>query len=195
MLPAPFEAIAPLDPANPLRALSLPQWVQNSLGALTAGYMSPTIPADFVFTEQQRSALERRIEDIDLAEMASDVDLTMAVVVELLEGFGGPRLSEDQARLRAKAYITALEGLPTWCVAEARRLYLRAEAGPQNYDFAPSPPRLAEIAKLALARLRAQRCELQRLLRAKPDRVTEHNPKIAKGFADLLADLKARARL
>jgi hypothetical protein len=167
--------------------------VLNSLRDLTADYTHPIITKpECVLTEPQRLAIERRVEELSTAELAGDIDVTMAAVVELLEGFGGPRPSDDQARLRAKAYITALEGVPTWCVIEAGRRWLRAEAGPQKYDYPPSPPRLAEIAKSVRGHLTAQRCDLQRLLRAKPDRFThERSDAIKKGYAELLANLTA----
>ena len=63
--------------------------------------------------------------------------------------------------------MDALEGVPTWAVFEARRRWLQARAGSQNYDFAPSPPRLREVANDALSEVRGQRSTLQRLLRAR----------------------------
>jgi hypothetical protein len=118
----------------------------------------------------------------------------MAVVAELFESFGTLRLTEAQAKARAKGYLTALEGVPTWAVAEASRRWLQAKAGPQNYDFAPSPPRLREIADDALSEVRGQRCVLQRLLKASPPMVAENDlgtrKRINEGFAELLGRLK-----
>lgn len=197
MMPVVVEPIASLDPERPLQALSLPAWLQRCLNALTRDFSSPTIPTDLGLTEDQRAAIAVRVRQLGEAEIACDVDHTMAVVVQLSEGFPAGRLSDDQARLKAKAYITALEGVPTWAVAEASRRWLQARAGPQNYDFVPSPPRLREIADDVLADLRAQRIALRRLLSAKtqlnapPDPAMEQ--RINRQFAQLLDRLKGKA--
>jgi hypothetical protein len=51
------------------------------------------------------------VEQLNAAELACDVDHTVAVVIDLLEGFPGARLSDEQARIRCKAYIEALESI------------------------------------------------------------------------------------
>jgi len=196
MLPMKFEPISPLDPERPLRALSLPGWLQRSVSVLTADYSTPTIPAEFALSEEQRGDVQNRVDQLGEAEIACDVDQTMTVVVELMEAFPAAKLSCEQARLKAKGYITALEGLPTWAVAEAGRLWLQARAGPQNYDFAPSPPRLREVADEVLISVRKQRHLLQRLLRATPESGQEQNSetqqRINEGFTELLARLKTK---
>jgi hypothetical protein len=132
-----------------------------------------------------------RIEEIEKAEMLCDVDHTMAVVVDLLDAFPSTKLSEEQQKSKAKGYMTALEGMPTWAVAEARVRWLQARAGAQNYDFAPSPPRLREISDYVLTEVRGQRIVLCRLLNAKPDPPFERsNPRVIEGFNDLLRTLK-----
>lgn len=195
MLPAKFEPVPRLDPEHPLPALSLPAWLQRCASAMTADSLSPTIPTELQLSDEQRAAVALRVDDLSEAELAYDVDHTSAVVVELLEGFGGARLSDDQARLKAKAYITALEEVPTWAVVEAARRWLQAKAGPQSYDFAPSPPRLRQISDHVLAELRAQRVTLTRLLKAKPERSVERDPAVRQAvtrqFGELLHHLRS----
>jgi hypothetical protein len=192
MLPTRFEPIQPLDPDQPLQALSLPPWVQRCLKDLTADYMNPEISAELALSDAQRAAVEARIEDLEAAEIACDVDNSMAVLAGLVEAFASARLTDEQARARAKGYMTALEGMPTWAVAEAARRWLRAECGPQNYDFAPSPPRICQICKDVLAELGAQRHVLQKLLRARVPQITspEERQRINEGFGALLSTLK-----
>ena len=196
MLPMKFEPISPLDPKRPLRALLLPAWLQRSVNALTADYSNPTIPANLALSEEQRRDVQARVDLLGEAEIACDVDQTMTVVVELLEAFPAAKLSDEQARLKAKGYITALEGLPTWAVAEGGRRWLQARAGSQNYDFAPTPPRLREVTDEVLADVRAQRHFLQRLLKAKPVQEEKQDPqmrrRINEGYAELLAQLKTK---
>jgi hypothetical protein len=198
MLPIALEPIPHLDREQPLRALSLPAWLQRCVNALTADFLKPTLPTELMLSSEQRIAIEVRIDELSEAELACDVDHTMAVVVELLEGFPAAKLSEDQARLKSKAYITALEGIATWAVAEATRRWLQAKAGSQNYDFAPSPPRLREVADQVLAELRAQRIQLRRLLRATADVPIDHDPEtraqMTRKFKELQADLKSANR-
>jgi hypothetical protein len=196
MLPTTFEPISPLDPERPLRALSLPGWLQRLVNALTADYSNPTIPAKLALSEEQRRDVQTRVDQLGEAEIACDVDQTMTVVVELLEAFPTAKLSGEQARLKARGYIIALEGLPTWAVIEASRLWLQARAGPQNYDFAPTPPRLREVADQVLIGVRRQRHLLQRVLKARPESEEEQHPemqqRINEGFTELLARLKTK---
>jgi hypothetical protein len=119
------------------------------------------------FTKHPATWLNGRIDELGKAEVACDVDLTMAVVVDLLEPYPSAKLSDDQARRKAKGYMTALEDVPPWAVAETGRRWLKARAGPQKYDFAPTPSRLRQIADDVLSDVRAQRHLLQRLSRAK----------------------------
>jgi hypothetical protein len=196
MLPANFEPIQDLDPEQPLRALSLPAWLQRCVESLGADYMNPEIPIELALSDAQVRAVVVRLDELSEAELACDVDHTMAVVAQLFESFATARLTEDQAKARAKGYLTALEGVPTWAVVEASRRWLQAKAGPQNYDFAPSPPRLREIADDVLCEVRAQRCSLERLLRARPPVVVENEPetrrRIHQGFSELLGRIKSR---
>jgi hypothetical protein len=196
MMPTNFEPIQHLDPERPLRALSLPAWLQRSVESLGADYMNPEIPIELALNNAQVQAVVVRLDELSGAEIACDVDHTMAVVAELFESFGTARLTDGQAKARAKGYLTALEGMPTWTVAEACRRWLQAKAGPQNYDFAPSPPRLREIADDVLCEVRAQRCSLERLLRARHPVVVENDPearrRINEGFSELLGRIKSR---
>jgi hypothetical protein len=186
-----FESIPTLDPEQPLRALSLPAWLQRCVNALTADFMKPMIPADLALSDEQRAAVTIRVEEIGKAEMMCDVDHTMALVVDLLDAFPSTKLSEEQQKSKARGYMTALEGMPTWAVAEAGRRWLQAKAGAQNYDFAPSPPRLREISDDVLAEVRGQSIALRRLLNAKPEVPFEYgNPRVIEGFKDLLRTLK-----
>jgi hypothetical protein len=156
------------------------------------------IPPHLALSGEQRAAVEVRVEQLGDAEVACDIDYTMAVVVEMLDAFPAAKVSDDQTKRKAKGYITALEDAPTWAVAEACRRWLKARAGPQNYDFAPTPPRLRQVVDDALADLRGQRIALRRLLKAEPEVVIERSAELServnRQFAELLGHLKSRAR-
>ena len=121
MLPVIFEPIQRLDPGRPLEALSLPGWLTCCVNSLGADYLNPEIPSELALSEEQRAAVAVRLDELALAEIACDVDHTMAVVVDLLEAFPAAKLSPDQVRSKAKGYIIALEDTPTWSVFEAAR--------------------------------------------------------------------------
>jgi hypothetical protein len=93
--------------------------------------------------------------------------MAMAKVTELLLSFAGQQMNEAGARARARGYITALEDLPAWAIAEACRCWLRGEAGEHNYNFAPAPPILRKIAESMASRVDTQMAMLERLLSAK----------------------------
>lgn len=100
------------------------------------------------------------------ARAAIDVDLAMAKVTELLLSFASQTMNEAGAKARARGYITALEDLPAWAIAEACRQWLRGEAGDQNYNFAPTPPVLRKLAAENTGRVDSQISVLTRLLSA-----------------------------
>ena len=197
MLPMSFEPIPRLDLDQPDRALWLPAWLQRCVSALPAGCLNPTIPAELALNQQQRRAVLVRVNELEEAETACDVDHTVAAVLEMLEAFPSANLSDAQARNKMKGYMTALEDVPTWAVVEACRRWLRARAGDQKYDYAPSPPRLRKIADEVLFAFRAQLHFLQQLLKAKPVSEVKQDPemrqRINEGFAQLCARLKMKA--
>jgi hypothetical protein len=158
--------------------------------------LNPEIPSELALSEEQRAAVAVRLDELGLAEIACDVDHTMAVVVDLLDAFPTAKLSPDQVRSKAKGYIIALEDTPIWAVFEAARRWLQARAGAQNYDFAPVPPRLRAVADDVLREVRGQRCTLQRLLRARVAVVThateEERAHLGKVLTELPAMIRAR---
>lgn len=121
-----------------------------------------------------------RLEELRAARAATDVDFAMAKVTELLLTFASQATNEAGARARARGYITALEDLPPWAIADACRKWLRGEAGEdQNYNFAPSPPVLRKLAEESARVVDVQITQLDRLLAAKvvddePEFTDEH---------------------
>lgn len=122
----------------------------------------------------------------------------MAKVTELLLSFAGQSMNEAGAIARARGYITALEDLPAWAIAEACRQWLRGEAGEdQNYNFAPSPPVLRKLAASNAGRVEAQISLLNRLLSAaivedEPEFSDEHCAAMRERLAGLLRPVAKR---
>lgn len=58
--------------------------------------------------------------------------------------------------LRLAMYQEALSDFPAWAIDEARRRWMKADAGDAvdrpNYAFAPSPPQLVQIARALVER-------------------------------------------
>jgi hypothetical protein len=145
-----------------------------------------TIARSLAPSPQARAGLERRVRDLDASLRAVNNDVAMAKVAELLLSFGGHQLSESGAKARARGYMTALDDLPAWAIAEACRRWLRKDAGEQNYNFAPSPPILRGLAEGVVLLAKHQRDLLARLLAAEVvDDPTEHDD----GYC---ADMRAR---
>jgi len=185
MLPAKFEAIQPLDPARPLRALCLPPWVERCVAAVT---FDGRLPSELALTEDQRGMISVRVDELMKGEMACDVPQTMVVIAGLVEALTNQKISAEQAEVRSEAWLTALEGVPTWAVEEASVRWLQARAGPQNYAFPPTPPLLRQVADDILAEVRMQRVQLQRVLNARP----ESERDLAQQLADLVAELRKK---
>lgn len=190
---AKIEPLPPLDLSRSLKTLSWPAWLQHSANGLTVGsetvtradgvtgkLIVPTIVRSLAPSPQARGAIEARLADLRAARDAVDIDFAMAKVAELLLSFAGQAMNEAGAKARARGYITALEDLPAWAIAEACRRWLRGEAGEsQNYNFAPSPPVLRKIAESVVAVVDHQATVLERLLTAKvvddPEEFTEEH--------------------
>lgn len=177
---AKIEPLPPLDLARSLKTLSWPAWLQHSANGLTVGseevtredgvkgrLIVPTIVRSLAPSSSARNAIEARIAELRAARAAVDIDFAMAKVTELLLSFNAQQMNEAGAKARARGYITALEDLPAWAIAEACRRWLRGEAGEQNYNFAPAPPILRKAAESAAELVDHQLTALERLLSAK----------------------------
>jgi hypothetical protein len=188
MLPTKFEAIQPLDPVRPLRALCLPPWVERCVAAVT---FDGRLPSELALSQDQRGAISVRVDELMKEEMACDVPQTMVIIVGLVESLTNHKISAEQAEVRSEAWLTAFEGVPTWAVEEASVRWLQARAGPQNYAFPPTPPLLRQVADDILAEVRLQRMQLQQLLHAKPE--SQRDARVGRQLADLVAELRKKA--
>lgn len=178
-VPAKVEQVPALALEQSLKTLWLPEWLQRSVNGLTVGSTAvtredgvrammpvPTIRKSLAPSPQVRAVLSDRVDELDRSLTAIDIDMAMAKVTELLLSFAGQQMNEAGAKARARGYLTALEDLPAWAIAEACRRWLRGDAGEQNYNFSPSPPVLRKIAEQVTNLVRAQRDSLVRLLSA-----------------------------
>lgn len=97
-----------------------------------------------------------------------DAAAKMMSVRRLLAATGVGIASRETGMGAIDGYMEALADIPAWAVEEARRRWLRAEAGPQDYDWAPRPPRLRLICLEIIAPLRQALDHIREVLDARP---------------------------
>lgn len=106
---------------------------------------------------------------------ASDEELGVTFAM-LQSAFPAGNLAEGEARANARAYMIALEGVPSFALAEAVRLILRGEAG-LDRRFMPTPPELRALVDRLSLRARAHRVQLRRLLEAEVEPTVQAGPR------------------
>lgn len=171
--------------------LLLPDWLASQLAAVSdlgAGRTEvdpvtrqitarvATIPASRMPTGPQRTAIARRIADLQAATEAGPVGETIAALGDLIQEYAPTRLDDRTVSIKAEAYLDAVEDLPAWTIRAAIRRWRRGEvsADPATLDFAPKPARLRAIAERMVLVARGQAARLQRVLDAKPEeRITD----------------------
>lgn len=89
--------------------------------------------------------LRQEAEAIDCFSVDRRPERVVAAVSMLLATFPHRDLSEQAAGLKLKAYEVALEDVPTWCVEEAAKRWIRGDVGDER--FAPTPPQLRHAAR------------------------------------------------
>lgn len=184
-------ALPAIDTADPASMLLLPDWLASQLAAVSdlgAGRTEvdpatklitarvATIPASRMPTGPQRTAIARRIADLQAAIEPGPVEETIGVLGDLIQEYAPSRLDDRTVSIKAEAYLDAVEDLPAWTVRAAVRRWRRGEvsADPATLDFAPKPARLRGIAERMVLVARGQAARLQRVLDAKPEeRITD----------------------
>jgi hypothetical protein len=184
-------ALPAIDTADPASMLLLPDWLASSIAAVSdlgAGRTEvdpvtrqitarvATIPASRMPTGPQRTAIARRIADLQAAIEPGPVEETIGVLGDLIQEYAPSRLDDRTVSIKAEAYLDAVEDLPAWTVRAAVRRWRRGEvsADPATLDFAPKPARLRGIAERMVLVARGQAARLQRVLDAKPEeRITD----------------------
>lgn len=78
-------------------------------------------------------------------------------------------LSEAQVAARVQAFLDAVDGIPTWAIAAARRAWNRADPdlfAEANFAYPPTAPQFARACRAVLSAVRGEAYRLQRLLNA-----------------------------
>ncbi|MFG1454560.1 hypothetical protein V5F44_20260 [Xanthobacter sp. V2C-8] len=152
-----------------------PQWLKSSLSAVSADFR-PMIPEASALTEIQRRTVTEMCSRLEAhLRPASDDDLGVGFAM-LQAAFPAANLAEGEARANARAYMIALDGVPSFALAEAVRLILRGEAG-LDRRFMATPPELRALVDRLTLPARAHRVQLRRLLEAQVERAVPAGPR------------------
>ncbi len=148
-----------------------------------------TLPGALALSTDQHREVRQRMVWCEQALQPAEAGEIGAVVAGLLIVFPSAQLSETTARVRARAYHTALEDIPGWALAAAANKWLRGQVEGGNPDFAPSPPRLRQMAELEVNAVRGHLVNLRRLAAAEVERdiPEDERARVAARFKSLLA--------
>lgn len=174
--------------ADPVASmLSLPEWLTSLVNAVSQTpegariwNRQPEVPIRLMPNGGQRAAIERRCEQLERMAVAGPEKRALMSLGRLVGFYATNGLSEAQATVKTEVYMRAVNDLPAWAIDEAVDRWFRGEAGERNYEFAPSPATLREIAQ-GVARIAAgQLVLMRRILNARPigeipDEVREAN--------------------
>lgn len=162
--------------ARPVEGLlSLPQWLTSLIDAVSrtptgepTWSRAPEIPASKMPTGAMRAAMEARCSQLEAMAAAGPEERTVAAVTKLMTFYATAGMTREQAAVRGEVFVDAVVDLPGWAVEEAVRRWFRGACGTRNYDFAPSPATLREIASDIASIAAGQLIVLRRILAAKP---------------------------
>lgn len=151
---------------------SLPAWARHFV---TVRLTSGEVECQRALTEVGRTDITLLLKICMTALIPAKPEEALTLVAKLLLAFPAQELSETAAKYRSEGYLTALSEFPAWAIAKGCDSWLRREFAEKNdnYAFAPSPPQLSRLCRLAVTETRARRAALQDILRAKPDIVRE----------------------
>ena len=133
-------------------------WRRISLGTIkreglpTRTYLS----GQLTLTDEERFCIRRKIAELRAASEADDGTenrkARLGLVANLLLAFPITNGTSEAGRARAEAYLSALDDIPPWAIAQAIKRWHRGECG-HGYDYrwAPAP---AELRELSMERLR-----------------------------------------
>lgn len=191
-----------ITPAAPVAAmLSLPAWLESLVIAVSRDSETnapiwqrvPILPENSLPTSEQRSAIAARIEQLSRMEQAYDERRAVSAITKMLMFYATTGMSEEQAAIRGEVYSEAVSDIPGWAVDEAVNRWFKGQAGvpTKNYDFAPSPALLREIAERVLKLATGQRVLFTRILAAQPAPAAiseERKAKMAERVRRIIAD-------
>jgi hypothetical protein len=95
----------------------------------------------------------------------------------------GRTISEAEATATVAAYTHVLRGLPIWAIRQGFGKIARGQIEGVSKDFAPTAPRLRQVVTDEMIPLRADRTEVERILKARETPIPD-NPDMAARVAE-----------
>jgi hypothetical protein len=125
-------------------------WRRISLGTI----QHPGLPlrrylsGGLTLTAEARARIGAKVAELVAVSESDDAPdnrkARLGLVANMLMAYPMAGGSEESGRARAMAYLSAIDDVPPWAVAEAIRRWHRGEGGGRdaNYRFAPAPAEL-----------------------------------------------------
>lgn len=116
-------------------------------------------------TDDERARIRGKITElrsvIESDDGAENRKSRLVLVANLLMAYPIANGTQEAGRARAEAYLSALDDVPPWAIAEAIKRWHRAECGSGfNYRWAPAP---AELRQISLERIQPARTTITQL--------------------------------
>jgi hypothetical protein len=140
----------------------------------------PTLPANLILNDAERAEVERHTVDLEAlcAQTPSDAvrweAATLISITELMFVLPSSQQTEAAVEATGKAFLMALDDIPTWAVNEGIRRWHRSECGenergqPYDYHWRPAPAELRRIALVEMWRVKGRARILRKLLMCEP---------------------------
>lgn len=120
---------------------------------------------------------------------------TEAIIAAFLAGYGSSRGNDAEARLVVGSFASVLAEIPPWAVAEAARAWSRGGYGAVASAFAPSAAQFHECAARIIDGYAREARDLERLLAAEEQPVSEEErERVSAGLDGLADELRGKYR-
>jgi hypothetical protein len=192
---------------------SLPEWAASLIELIRDEHQPgpdghhrkvPTLPANSILRGHRRAEVEQHI--ADLIALCNQTPLasaewegtTLIVITDLMLALPSAQQSDVGAEASGKAFLMALDDVPSWAVAAGVRRWYRGECGetefgrPYDYRFRPSPADLRRISLIEKWRVYGRVTILRRLVAAEPR--LEFSEEHCQRMKDKLASLSSQLR-
>lgn len=148
-------------------------WRRISLGTINHPGMPPRkyLSGGLTLSTEERHRIATKLvelEDISISDASQENQKSrLGLVANMLMAYPMSGGSEESGRARASAYLTAIDDVPPWAIAESIRRWHRGE-GPSgsNFRFAPAPAELRGSAMQVLQPAKQTIAQLSAILNA-----------------------------
>ena len=148
-------------------------WRRISLGTINHPGMPPRkyLSGGLTLSTDQRARIAAKVAELEAISISDtsqeNQKSRLGLVANMLMAYPMSGGSEESGRARASAYLSAIDDIPPWAIAEAIRRWHRGE-GPSgaNHRFAPAPAELRGSAMQVLQPAKQTIAHLSAILNA-----------------------------